>query len=205
MRFVYSAEQLGFLKAGYLELSLEELTLAFNARFGMQKPERAIRSALRNHRFRSGRTGQFEKGHGSWNTGTHYTAGGRSAETRFKKGQKPLTWVPIGTEVFTKDGYIKRKVRDDAPPGRSRFNWEHLHTLVWAEHNAPVPKGHAVCFHDGNKQNCAIENLFLLKRSELLYLNRWQPKDLQDELKPSMRTLAKLEVKRFERLKEKAA
>jgi hypothetical protein len=197
MRFLYSAEQLAFLTAGYRELSLEDLTVAFNARFAAEKPERSIRSALRNHRIRSGRTGRFEEGKESWNTGLHYTAGGRSAETRFKKGSKPQTWVPIGTEVLTKDGYIKRKVRDDAAPGLSRFNWEHVHTLVWEEHNGPVPKGHAVCFHDGNKENCGIENLFLLKRSELCYLNRWGIKNLPTELKPAMRTLTKLQVKRF--------
>jgi hypothetical protein len=205
MSLRYSAEQLAFLKAGYCDLSLEALTVAFNERFGTNKGERSIRSTLRNHRFRSGRTGRFEKGNESWNTGTHYIPGGRSAETRFKPGHKPTTWVPIGTEVLTKDGYIKRKVRDDAPPGQSRFNWEHVHVLMWEEHKGSVPASHAVCFHDGNRQNCAIENLFLLKRSELCYLNRWAPKDVPDVLKPAVRTLAKLQVKRFSLEKEKAA
>jgi len=194
---VFTPQQIEFLRAQYRLQALPELTSTFNETFGTHRTATSIRAALHNRKFASGRTGRFEKGQESWNTGTHFTAGGRSAETRFKKGHKPQTWVPIGTEVLTKDGYIKRKVRDDAAPGLSRFNWEHLHTLVWEQHNGPVPKGHAVCFHDGNKENCAIENLFLLKRSELCYLNRWGIKNLPTELKPAMRSLAKLQVKRF--------
>lgn len=109
---------------------------------------------------------RFKKGLTPWNKGTNFTAGGRSAETRFTKGTRPHTWVPIGTEVVTDDGYIKRKIRDDAPPGMSRNNWKFLHIIAWEEANGPIPKGYMLRFRNDNRQDVRIENLELLSRKE---------------------------------------
>ena len=126
----------------------------------------------------SGRTGdgrglstRFQRGQQSWNKGVHYTAGGRSAETRFKPGSRPKTWVPVGTEVVDQGGYRKRKVRDDAPKGFSRYNWKFVHVLVWEEAHGPVPKGHAVVFRDGNREHIALDNLELVTRRALMGRN----------------------------------
>lgn len=119
-----------------------------------------------------GAAGRFSKGHTPWNAGKKgYDPGGRSVTTRFKKGQRPQTWVPVGTEVVDRDGYRKRKVRDDAPPGQSRHNWKFVHVLVWEEHRGPVPKGHAVVFRDGNRKNIRIDNLELVNRRDLMKRN----------------------------------
>lgn len=119
-----------------------------------------------------GKASQFKKGNKPWNAGKKgYDPGGRSPETRFKKGARPHTWVPIGTETVDKDGYTKRKVRDDAPPGQSRRNWKFVHVLLWEEKNGPVPKGHAVVFKDGNKRNLRIDNLELVSRRDLMKRN----------------------------------
>lgn len=113
----------------------------------------------------AGAKSQFKPGHRTWNTGMKgWTAGGRSGETRFKPGSKPQTWVPVGTEVRTTDGYWKRKVRDDAE--HSRHNWKMVHVLVWEEANGPVPAGHIVVFKDKNKDNLALDNLELITRAE---------------------------------------
>src|SRR5690606_19473575 len=107
-------------------------TYARAAKFGLRKSAKYLASPAA-HRFDGlkGVNTRFQKGHTSWNKGKSYKAGGRSAETRFKKGHKPQTWVPVGTEVVDADGYLKRKNRDDAPPGKSRFNWQFVHVLVW--------------------------------------------------------------------------
>ena len=42
-----------------------------------------------------GLSGRFQKGHETWNKGTHFVAGGRSAQTRFRKGQAPHNEQPI--------------------------------------------------------------------------------------------------------------
>lgn len=120
----------------------------------------------------------FKPGHTTWNKGTHWNAGGRSGETRFKKGQKPVTYVPVGTERVTKDGILQRKVTDHLGTPR---DWRAVHTLLWEEHNGPLPAGHLVVFKDGNRQNIAIGNLEALSRSENMkrnsYHNRY-PKEI---------------------------
>lgn len=99
---------------------------------------------------------RFEKGHQTWNAGTHYVAGGRSAETRFKKGSRPVNWMPIGSERLSKEGYLQRKMTNT---GITRRDYVPVHHIVWIEHNGPIPQGHRIIFKDSNKQNIVIENL----------------------------------------------
>ncbi|WP_207953573.1 hypothetical protein [Vreelandella lionensis] len=48
--------------------------------------------------------GQFRSGHPTWNKGTHFRPRG-SEKGQFKPGHKPHTWLPIGSERVTKEGY----------------------------------------------------------------------------------------------------
>lgn len=111
---------------------------------------------------------RFPKGHRPWNAGTHWTAGGRSAETRFKKGGKPWTWKPVGTERVTEDGYTQRKVTDTGYPPR---DWKMAHVLAWEAEHGPVPAGHVVVFRDKDKTNIVLSNLELVSRAELMRRN----------------------------------
>ncbi|EMM6737362.1 HNH endonuclease, partial [Pseudomonas aeruginosa] len=38
--------------------------------------------------------------------------------TRFKKGQKPHTWLPVGSTRISADGYLQRKISDTGYPPR---------------------------------------------------------------------------------------
>lgn len=115
---------------------------------------------------------RFQAGAAPWNKGTNFVAGGRSAETRFVKGERRgvavALYQPIGAERISKDGYLQRKVNDDLPIHR---RWRAVHVLAWEEVNGPLPPGHAVVFRDGNKANVALENLELVSRAELLSRN----------------------------------
>lgn len=113
-----------------------------------------------------GEANRFQKGIVPWNKGGHYVAGGRSAETRFKPGSKPQTWVPIGTVVEHKGGYLKNKIRDDAPPGMARKNWEFVHVLHWVRYRGPVPAGHKLRFRNGDVRDIRIANLELVTNAE---------------------------------------
>jgi len=115
--------------------------------------------------------GQFAKGHQSWNKGTHFDAGGRSVDTRFGKGHKPMNTVPIGTIITDGDGYQKQKIRENAPRGMTRFNWRFCHLLLWEQHHGPVPAHHNVVFVNGNKADLRIENLELITRQEQMRRN----------------------------------
>ena len=113
-------------------------------------------------------------------------ARGRSSETQFKKGQKPHTWLPVGSTRVSADGYLQRKISDTGYPR----DWKSIHILLWEEHVGPIPTGHCVCFKDNNKQNVVIDNLELITRAERMRRNsihRYPP-----ELKSAIRVISKL-------------
>lgn len=117
----------------------------------------------------AGEKTRFKKGMMPWNKGTNFVAGGRSAETRFKAGHKPLnTWRPIGSERTDRDGYVYRKVADT---GVKKVDWVMVHVLLWEGRNGKVPRGHSVVFKDGNRENVRIENLECITRAELMRRN----------------------------------
>ncbi len=111
--------------------------------------------------------GRFRPGHETWNKGRYVRC---SPATEFKPGDKPMNWLPVGTEVVDRDGYRKRKVSDDRTRP-SRFNWKFVHVLIWEQAHGPVPPGHAVVFIDGNHYNLALANLELITRAELCLRN----------------------------------
>jgi len=123
------------------------------------------------------RRSRFQPGLMPWNKGTHYAAGGRSAETRFKPGQLPHTWNPIGHERETKEGYLQRKVRDTRVTSR---DYAMVHHLIWRMHGRSIPLHHALTFRDGDKRNFDINNLELVSRTELMRRNSVHrlPKDV---------------------------
>lgn len=102
-----------------------------------------------------GGAARFKKGHATWNKGTHYVAGGRSAETRFKKGRSPHTTLPIGSYRMDPSGNLQRKICNDS--GNNSKRWRCVHELVWVEANGPVPKGHIVVFKKGLRTNVLEE------------------------------------------------
>ena len=134
-----------------------------------------------------GNGSRFRKGQSSWNAGLKgWQAGGRAAETQFKKGRPAdlsHNYQPIGTERINKDGYLERKVTDDpnlAPVRR----WVAVHRLVWEAVNGPIPAGHAVCFRPGRRTTEAslitVDALELVSRGDLARRNH--PKNKSPEL-----------------------
>jgi hypothetical protein len=113
---------------------------------------------------------RFKPGIVPWNTGMKgWTAGGRSAETRFKKCQKPANWLPIGSHRLM-DGYLQRKMTDTGYPPR---DWVGVHILLWQEHHGPVPAGHKLRFRNGDKTDIRIENIELITDAENMRRNSY--------------------------------
>jgi len=104
--------------------------------------------------------------------------------TMFKKGAKPPNWKPDGSERVDVEGYTMIKVN-------GKFIQKHVH--IWNQHHGEVPKGSAVIFKDGNRQNLIIENLILVTRKELMLKNTIQRYD--PELQFTMKVLSKLKKK----------
>lgn len=119
---------------------------------------------------------QFVPGQKPWNKGTHNVAGGRSAETRFKKGEMSgaaqRNWVPVGTYRINGDRFLDRKITDDGPAYK---RWEAVHRLVWKAANGPVPKGHVVAFKPGRKTTVleliTLDAVECISRAELAHRN----------------------------------
>ena len=196
-RRMFTKEQEEFIRWAYRQMTLTKVTKALNDRFDGNWTVQQLKTYCNNHKIHSGRDGCFQKGLAPWNKGTHFCAGGRSAETRFQPGQMPVTTLPVGAEVVDHDGYRKVKVSEGGKPGESRFNWKYVHVLEWEKHHGPVPDGHAVCFRDGDKSNCDIDNLVLLTRAELCYLNKsgLQMAELPPELRRTARLLARVKTR----------
>lgn len=128
--------------------------------FGLKKSAQFMESD-RSGRIQRGKqhpsmvASQFKPGLVPWNAGRKgWIAGGRSAETRFKKGCKlgaaQHNYVPIGTLRVTKDGYLERKMTDDPSIYPAR-RWVPVHRLVWEAENGQIPAGHLVVFKPGMK------------------------------------------------------
>lgn len=98
---------------------------------------------------------RFKPGLTPWNKGQKgYNPGGRSAETRFKKGgmtgAAAHNYVPIGSHRITQDGHLEQKVTDDATLYPAR-RWVTVARLVWEKENGPIPAKHIVIFRPGMK------------------------------------------------------
>ncbi|MCP9268892.1 HNH endonuclease [Xenorhabdus sp. XENO-1] len=182
-RFEYTPAMESWMRQHYL-LRLDELTSSFNQRFNVARSSEAINGLRKRLKLKTGRSGCFAQGHTPANKGTK---GLTSANTgSFKKNHRPHNDLPIGSEIVTKDGYIKVKV---AIPSK----WKLKHRLAWEQLHGSVPKGDVVKFIDDNKQNCAIENLMLVSKSVHGVINRFYPK-APAEYKPTTVQLARLKI-----------
>lgn len=81
----------------------------------------------------------------------------RVRQSTFKIGHTPHNHQPVGTEIVVEDGYVKVKVAEPK-------QWKWKHRMVWEAHNGNIPPGHNIQFKDGNRQNCDINNLYMISR-----------------------------------------
>ena len=154
-----------------------EITEMVNERFGPGTiTVRGLRSWKKNNKVRSGaHLGRLKPGCMSPNKGKHWDdflspeAQQRVLKNLFPKGHVPANIAKIGEIRVNTDGYLVKKVQDF---GNQQKRWRFLHRLVWEEHNGPIPKGCVISFADGNKQNCAIENLVLETKAQHATKNR---------------------------------
>ena len=138
----------------------------FNLEFTMNQ----IKGAIWRYKLNTGFTGRFQKGDIPFNKGKsqkdYMSAESieKTKKTRFKKGQSPINWRPVGSERITKDGYTEIKI---AEPNV----WELKHKVLWEREHGSIPPKHVVIFADGNKENLDINNLMLISREKLLIMN----------------------------------
>lgn len=110
---------------------------------------------------------RFKPGQTSWNKGKKgWKAGGRSAETRFRKGSIPANQQEVGALRINADGYLDIKVA----PGMHQ--WVRLARYVWTTERGPIPRGHVVRVIGDDPHDCAdIRNLQLISMRDNMLLN----------------------------------
>lgn len=164
--------------AGALEVAIGRVYAKANG-LGLSKSPEFLASELagriqRGHQHPAMVATRFQKGIVPWNKGTHFVSGGRSVETRFKPGQRPHTWLPIGSMRLVAGGsgspakVLEVKVND--LPGPNHVRWHPVHRLVWIAAHGPVPPEHIVVFRAGMRTNVleeiTVDRLECITRAE---------------------------------------
>lgn len=156
-------------------------------KLGLKKSEAFLRSEdsgrltkLNNTR---GEPTRFRKGQTSWNKGKKVESHPNAIKTQFKKGQRPVNALPVGSEIISTEGYRKVKV---AEPNI----WEFIHRQNWEKAHGRIPAGRMVRFKDGDPLNCDLNNLELETRSE--HILRFSKHKFPPEIVPAMAALADL-------------
>lgn len=162
MAHIWTTEEKEYLKQVVKGKSYKEIAGLMSIRFGHEFNDGQIKNAINRYKLNTGRNGQFAKGQAAWNKGTKGATGAN--RTSFKKGDRPHNYKPVGSERISKDGYVEVKISE---PGK----WKPKHLIIWEEKNGPVPKGSCIIFGDGDKTNLDVNNLMLISRKQLLFLN----------------------------------
>ena len=187
----YSEEQKEFIITNNYGKYSKELAEMFNQYFKTNITAKEIAYFRRNHKLKSGLTGQFKKGnvpHNKDKKQVEYMskeAIERTKKTRFKKGNKPKNYRPVGSERITKDGYIEVKVAD---PNK----WETKNKIIYKQYFGDIPEGHKIIYADGNKLNNDINNLILVSDNEELIMNRHRLRTEDIELTKTGYLIAKV-------------
>lgn len=140
--------------------------------------------------------GQFVKGMTPWNKGKHNIPGGRSVQTRFKKGLKPPKYQEIGAIVKHKDGYTYIKLAE--------HRWQLYQRYIWEKsRHEKLEKSQTVIFLDGDRSNFDPTNLAAISRKELAIINHESLMTKGDaDLSKTGILMARLKIKVNEKLKE---
>lgn len=192
IKHYYTKEEDEFLKRNVKGTTLKELTKRFNNNFNYTLSESAIANRKNKLCLSSGITGgQFKKGHKPHNKGKkqiEYMAREaieKTKITRFKKGNKPLNYKPVGSERITRGGYVEVKIED---PNK----WQPKHRYIYESMYGKIPANHKVIFADGNINNFEIDNLILVSNAEELIMNNRNLRSNDRELTKAGYNLAKV-------------
>lgn len=110
---------------------------------------------------------------------------------QYRKGHRPANTVEIGSETLDTLGYIRVKVGEPN-------EWDYKQRVVWKEHNGDIPDGYIVTFIDNNINNYDINNLELMKYSDLIknYSFNNYPIELRTAI--NLTNKFKREIKKYE-------
>ena len=186
----FTKEELEYLREiSYMRYrTSKEIRDMMEEKFRFEYTLSQIKNKLKREKIKTGINGRFAKGHTPYNKGKKISVNPKSVKTQFKKGNTPHNTMPIGTEVKNEDGYTKVKI---AEPNI----WELKHRLIYKKYKGDIPEGSNVIFKDKNKENFNIDNLMLVTREKMLYMNKNKLIDKNPEITEVGATLADIVLK----------
>lgn len=196
----YTQAEMKWLEANST-LPIAEYNRMFTEIFGRTLGPTALHGLRKRMGWKTGRTGQFEKGAEPMNKGKVCApgTGGRhpnAQRTQFRKGQVPHTFKGAGHErIDSKDGYVIIIVDEPNPWTGAKTRPVHKHRYLWEQANGPIPDDHVLKCLDGDKTNCDPANWELISRGVLPHLSARFGMHFDDalpELKPTIMAVAKL-------------
>lgn len=199
----YSSEEMAWLEENRT-LPIAEYHRAFCDAFDRTDITACALHGLRKrHKFRTGRTGQFEQGRVSPNKGKpcREGVGGRhpnARRTQFKKGQAAPNANDVGDERVRSDGYVEIMVAQRNPYTGAPRRYVFKHRVLWEQANGPLPDGMVLKCLSDDKTNCDPSNWEAVDRGLIPLLNggfrkrRLAYADAAPDLKPVVMAQAKL-------------
>jgi len=194
-RLKYADTEIAWLREN-CTLPIQEYHREFLAKFGRDDTTAAMLHGLRKREgWKTGRTGQFGKGHVPWTAGRKLPYNAGTARTQFKKGNVAHNYRGPGHESVDKDGYVWIVI-DQPNPWTGASTWRvHKHRWLWEQKHGPVPDGFALkCL--GDKSNTDPSNWKLVSKGLLPRLNGKSGRSYDHapaELKPTIMAVAELE------------
>lgn len=167
---IWTEEEKEYLREIVSKRSHKQIQIMMNKKFEYQFDLTQISGAIKRYKLKTGLTGYFTKGDIPFNKGKKQREymSEESIEktkfTRFKLGQSPVNWRPIGSERVTVDGYTEIKIKEPNI-------WKLKQRLIYEKAYGEIPYGYTVVFADRDKKNFNIDNLILVSRNELLKMN----------------------------------
>lgn len=191
----YTLEEVTYIKDSYASTSAQKIADKLGVpkrsvyqiarRLGLRKSKEYISEVAKENFARADHPGtatRFKPGHIPFSKGkkqVEYCSPegiAASARTRFKPGNRPANWKPLGSERTNIYGYREVKVKEGLR------GWRLKHQVVWEEKHGAVPRGYRISFRDGNPLNCEIDNLYLVTVEEMMRRNTIHnyPEEIRD-------------------------
>ena len=207
----WTDDQVAHLRQHYADTLTADLAITLGVRasrilakanaLGLRKSTALISETARQRTLSPGHGSlgsRIQPGAVPWNKGVK---GERvSPATELKPGNRPATWVPVGSYRVNADGYLDRKVTDDGGPNQ---RWQPVHRLLWIEAHGPIPAGHIVVFKPGRRTadlaQITLDAIELVTRAENMLRNSYHT-----NYPPELRSLVQLRGALLRQINRKA-
>lgn len=198
----YSATEIAWLRKN-CTMVIGDFHRSFCAQFNRTDVTATALNKLRKKEgWKTGRTGQFDKGSVPWSKGKKIGNNPGSARTQFKPGGLPHNTKYEGHERVGTHGYVEISVAETNPHTGFERRYVLKHRWLWEKAHGPIPEGMVLKCTSTNAHNTDPSNWELVPRGLLPRLNGRSGRgydDAPDELKPTIMAVAKLEHQLRER------